>query len=80
MQKKIILNKLPIGEKGRVVEIMAKGNKRRRLFDLGIMKNTFIKPLHISPAGDPIAYQIRGAVIALRSEEANKVLVEKQRR
>ncbi|NMA34490.1 MAG: ferrous iron transport protein A, partial [Clostridiaceae bacterium] len=29
-----------------------------------------------SPSGDPTAYEIRGAVIALRSEEASKILVE----
>jgi ferrous iron transport protein A len=35
-----------------------------------------IESLRKSPAGDPVAYQIRGAVIALRSEEASKVLIE----
>lgn len=76
MKNKIKLNMLPIGERGRVMEIKASGTLRRRLFDLGLIENTIVKSLHISPARDPIAYEIRDAVIALRSEEAKKVFIE----
>ena len=46
------------------------------MLDLGLIHNTVVKPLIKSPAGDPIAYEIRGAIIALRSEEASQILVE----
>lgn len=29
-----------------------------------------------SPAGDPVAYLIRGAVIAIRSEDSSQIVVE----
>jgi ferrous iron transport protein A len=72
----IPLDKLPVGRSGKVRKITALGNARRRMLDLGMIYDTTIESLRKSPAGDPVAYQIRGAVIALRSEEASKVLVE----
>lgn len=74
----VTLNKLPIGKRARVVEIRSKGIIRRRLLDLGLIKDTIIKPLHISPTGDPIAYEIRDTVIAIRSEESKDIYVENQ--
>lgn len=77
MQKNLTsLYKLPVGSFGKVKDLRAKGHNRRRLQDLGLVPGTYVESLRESPLGDPIAYQIRGAVIALRSEEASKVLVE----
>jgi len=70
-----ILSKINLDEEVRVVEIDAEGELRRRFFDLGIIKNTIIEPLYISPFGDPKAYLIRGTVIAIRHDEANKIRV-----
>jgi len=70
------LYKLPLGRKGTVTEIAAKGALRRRMQDLGIIDGTSVKVLLKSPSGDPKAYQIRGAVVALRSEDASKIMAE----
>ena len=76
MKEKIIpLNYLPIGKKAIVKELVFDGIIRRRMLDLGLITDTVIEALQRSPSGDPIAYHIRGAVIALRSEEASKILV-----
>ena len=64
----IPLNYLPLGRKGRVKSLTSIGMTRRRMLE--------IEALQKSPSGDPVAYYIRGAVIALRSEEASKILVE----
>ncbi|MBM7613495.1 FeoA family protein [Alkaliphilus hydrothermalis] len=77
MAKNLIpLNQLPIGSFGKVKRLTAEGISRRRMLDLGLIFNTTVESLRKSPAGDPIAYEIRGAVIALRSEEASKIYVE----
>ncbi len=34
-----------------------------------------IKPIFISPLGDPTAYEIRGSTIALRKEDAQKIKI-----
>lgn len=72
----IPLNLLPPGYLGKVKKLTADGSSRRRLLDLGVIYDTTIESLRKSPAGDPIAYQIRGTVIALREEEASKILIE----
>lgn len=72
----IPLNQLPIGCLGRVKRIDSEGIVRRRMLDLGFIFNTTVESLRKSPSGDPTAYEIRGAVIALRTDEASKILVE----
>jgi ferrous iron transport protein A len=75
----IPLSALPLGQKARVKELTSGGASRRRMLDLGLIRDTVVEALLKSPAGDPVAYDIRGAVIALRSEEAQKILVEATR-
>lgn len=53
----------------------AEGIIRRRLLDIGLVSGTKIQVLRKSPLGDPILYYIRGAMIALRKEEASLVNV-----
>lgn len=67
---------VPCGKSAMVKELTATGNLRRRMLDLGLVVGTIVEALRKSPLGDPIAYEIRGAVIALRSEEASQVMVE----
>lgn len=67
------LDMLPIGSKGRVRALNSQGIERRRFLDLGIVEGTQIEAVMSSPAGDPVAYNIRGALIALRNEDAAKI-------
>lgn len=77
MESKIIpLHQLPLGSTAKVKSLISSGNSRRRMLDLGLISDTVVEALQKSPSGDPKAYQIRGAVIALRSEEASRILVE----
>ena len=71
----ISLNKLPIGKKANVIALTSDGAVRRRMLDLGIINGTEIEPLYKSPSGNPVAYLIRGAVIALRSDTSEKIIV-----
>ncbi len=45
------------------------------MLDLGLIPETRVEAVQKSPSGDPTAYQVRGALIALRSEEASKIYV-----
>ncbi|MBE6051955.1 MAG: ferrous iron transport protein A [Clostridium sp.] len=56
-----------------VLKVDAEGELRRRFFDLGIIEGTKIEVLYKSPFGDPIAYEIRGAIIAIRKEDGEKI-------
>ncbi len=79
MKDPMPLSQLPIGYVAKVKKLIAKGNTRRRMLDLGLIIDTEVEAICKSPSGDPTAYQIRGATIALRSEEASKILVESLR-
>jgi DtxR family Mn-dependent transcriptional regulator len=67
------------GERARVTEISpaCQGVQRRRLLDLGVVKGTEIEAELMSAAGDPIAYRIRGALIALRRQQAEWIRIER---
>lgn len=71
----IELSKLQVGKEGKVVALKAKGLARSRLLDLGLIPETVIKAIRRSPAGDPVAYAIRGTIIALRSEESRLITI-----
>lgn len=72
------LRQLQPGQSGRVLRISprCRGAERRRMMDLGILPGTEITVEFASPARDPVAYRIRDAVIALRNEQAQEILIE----
>ena len=70
------LSALRVGQSAYVAEIQADEAMRRRLLDLGLIRGTRVTCTAKSPAGDPAAYLIRGAVIALRGRDARGVRLE----
>lgn len=75
MSDSIDLNSLKVGECGQIKEITTTGTMRRRLLDIGLVEDTHVECLGRSPSGDPSAYLIRGAVIAIRSEDCKNILL-----
>ena len=76
MYSEMKLTSLQEGQTATVRELSAEGAMRRRLQDIGLIQGTKVECLGASPLGDPAAYLIRGAVIALRGEDASCILVE----
>lgn len=72
------LSELQPGRRGRVRRLMLAGAMRRRLLDIGLIEGTWVECLGHSPCGDPSAYRIRGAVIAIRAEDGRKVLMDRE--
>ncbi len=60
---------LPEGGQARVRALRLEGGMRRRLQDLGLVNGTNVTCLQRAASGDPSAYLIRGAVIALRKND-----------
>ncbi len=67
---------LEVGQKATVSRLLLTGPERRRLLDLGLSPGTVVEARLRSPLGDPIAYIVRGTVIALRREQAEAIEVE----
>lgn len=63
------------GQSARVVGISprCRGPERRRLMDLGLLPGTWVRAEFTSPLGDPTAFRVRGALIALRQEQARLI-------
>jgi DtxR family Mn-dependent transcriptional regulator len=55
----------------------SRGESRRRLLDLGFVKGAQIKIDLTNPLGDPTAFLIKGTSIALRTNQASKILIKK---
>jgi len=64
------------GERAKVIKISDESSISRRLCDIGFIPETVVECVMTSPLGDPIAYLIRGAVIALRKSDARFIMVE----
>ncbi len=69
------LSDLAPGQRGTVRALGATGAMRRRMLDIGLAPGTEVECLGCSPAGDPSAYLIRGAVIAIRASDGHDVLL-----
>ena len=69
------LTNLHEGERAMVVSLLNESGIKRRLQDLGLVENTWVNCVQKCPQGDMVAYGIRGAIIALRAEDAAGVLV-----
>ncbi len=70
-----LLSDLKTGQEAVVVSISkaCRTSLRRRLMDLGILPGTVIRAELRGPAGDPVAYRVRGALIGLRGEQAKYI-------
>lgn len=52
-----------------------RGAQRRRLMDMGIVPGTHIEAELDSLTGDPVAYNVRGTLVALRRQQADQILI-----
>ena len=69
------LNNLSLGETAIILENNVKGRNKRHLINLGLSSKNKIKCLYKSPLNDPIAYQIKNVIIAIRKDDSKNILV-----
>ncbi len=74
--KEKTVNELKLGEIGIVNNIIGEEGIKRRLLDLGLIEGTNIKPVLVSPSGDPRAFEFRGSLIAIRKEDAKNIKIK----
>ncbi|MCA9664373.1 MAG: FeoA domain-containing protein [Myxococcales bacterium] len=72
---------LELGEQARVTGIApsCSGLPRRRLLDLGFVPGARVVAELCAPGGEPTAYRVCGALLALRRDQAEQVAVERVR-
>jgi len=74
MNKKT-LDVLQIGESAIIHSLNSTKLERRRMLDFGLIPEATITALYTSPFNNPTAYLIKGTVIALRNEDARKIII-----
>ncbi len=67
------LDRLAVGERAAVTGLTVPDSQRSRLLDLGFVPGGVVSAIQESPWGDPVAYAVRGAVIALRRADARNI-------
>ena len=70
------LSDMHVGDRAIVRQIDVDNSIKRRLMDMGIVKNTKIECLYESMFKDPVAYLVRGCVLAIRKCDSKKIEVE----
>ncbi|MCL2880789.1 MAG: ferrous iron transport protein A [Treponema sp.] len=70
------LKDLPIGKSGRVLAVGGEKLLRRRLLEMGITPHTIVTVKKAAPMGDPIELFLRGYILSLRLEDAEKITIE----
>lgn len=73
------LSALAPGEAAQVLALSpsCRGAQRRRLLDLGIVPGTTVVHEMTAPGGDPMAFRVRGALIAIRRDQAALIHVDR---
>lgn len=69
------LNSLCPGETAFIKSLNSSGALRRRLLDMGLVEGTRVECLGVSPGGDPRAFLVRGAVLAIRCRDCGDIIV-----
>lgn len=75
MERNFSLHDLRPGETAAVKCLNSKGALHRRLLDMGMVEGTKIECLGVSPGGDPKAFLIRGAMLAIRDRDCGEIMV-----
>lgn len=75
MENVIPLTELKINTTAKIDHINCEEHIKRRFLDLGIIPETPITPVFKSIGGDPIAYEIRDTLLAIRHQDAKNIFV-----
>ena len=73
----MLLSEMKEGESGKITRIGGNGAIRRRILEMGLLKDSEVYVEKYAPLKDPIELIVKGYHIYLRVEEASQIMVEK---
>ena len=71
------LDKLPIGEIGKVLSIEGNSSISKRLMEMGVVPGVSVKVVKTAPFGCPLQISVRGYQLAIRRSEAETITISK---
>ncbi len=75
MDLQVKLSDIPIGNPVTVCQVTGASDNARHLMDLGFTSGAIVRPLFAAAAGSPVAYSVRGSVLALRRSDSDLIFV-----
>lgn len=75
MDKAMSLRLLKVGEKTRIIRILAEGELGRRIRDMGLVPGAELEVVGRAPLNDPVALRLKGFTLSLRNNEADYIMV-----
>ena len=73
----MLLSEMREGETARIVKIGGNGALRRRILEMGLVRDSEIYVEKYAPLKDPLELIVKGYHISLRVEEASQIIVDK---
>jgi len=70
------LNDVCVGQCATILALKSSGNMRRRLLDIGLVKDTIVKCVGKNASGNMKSFLIRGAFIAIRTDDLKNILIK----
>ena len=69
------LSEISIGKKVKIIRIECSNNVFSRLYDMGIDVGVDALLVRRAPLGDPLEFKIKDFYVAIRKEDAKKIIV-----
>ena len=73
------LSELPTGKTGTVSTVGGEGALRLRLLDMGLTPGVRVRVEKTAPLGDPVQLALRGYLLTLRREDAERITLREER-
>lgn len=74
--KTVLLSQMSVGQSGKISKFVIEGDDCERLEEMGLTPGENISIVRYAPMGDPIEVKIRGYLLSLRKEEADRIEIE----
>ncbi len=69
------LNEVKVGERVTIKNISAQAPMKKKLMDMGLIKNTEVVVRKVAPLGDPMELSVRGYELSIRKADAAQIEV-----
>jgi Fe2+ transport system protein FeoA len=73
----MLLSDMKEGERGKIIRIGGNGALRRRILEMGLLKDAEVYVEKYAPLKDPIELIVKGYHLSLRVNEASQITVKK---
>ncbi len=72
----VLLSRMPVGRRGIIDDFFFEGDGCERIEEMGVTPGETVEVVRYAPLGDPIEIKIRGYLLSLRKQEADRIRVK----